>query len=47
MPVNKKNTTEMLSLRITVVDPPPDIIWALRVSAKLSGRGQAEISDDL
>jgi hypothetical protein len=31
VPANKKNTTEMLSLRITVVDPPPDIIWALQL----------------
>jgi hypothetical protein len=31
VPVNKKNAIEMLSLRITVVDPPPDIIWALQL----------------
>ena len=30
MPV-KKNMNEMLSLRITVVEPPPDIIWALQL----------------
>jgi hypothetical protein len=31
VPVNKKNTIEILSLRITVVGPPPDIIWALQL----------------
>ena len=31
MPVNKKNTIETLPLRITVVDPPPNIIWALQL----------------
>ena len=31
MQVNKKDTIELLSLRITVVDPPPDIIWALQL----------------
>jgi Family of unknown function (DUF5990) len=30
VPIDKKNAIEMLSLRITVVDPPPDIIWALQ-----------------
>jgi Family of unknown function (DUF5990) len=29
--VNKKNTIETLLLRITVVDPPPDILWALQL----------------
>src|SRR6202789_2611272 len=31
MAANKKNTIETLLLRITVVDPPPDIIWALQL----------------
>jgi hypothetical protein len=31
VPASKKNAIEMLSLRITVVDPPPDIIWALQL----------------
>jgi hypothetical protein len=31
VPVNKKNTIETLPLRITVVDPPPNIIWALQL----------------
>jgi hypothetical protein len=30
VPVNKNKTIETISLRITVVDPPPDIIWALQ-----------------
>jgi hypothetical protein len=30
VPIDKKNAIEMLSRRITVVDPPPDIIWALQ-----------------
>ena len=31
MPVAKKTSDETLSLRITVVDPPPDILWALQL----------------
>ena len=31
MPVTKKTSAETLSLRITVVDPPPDILWALQL----------------
>ena len=31
MSVNQKHTAETLSLRITVVEPPPDIIWALQL----------------
>ena len=31
MPVPKKTSAETLSLRITVVDPPPDILWALQL----------------
>ena len=31
MPVPKKTSTETLSLRITVVDPPPNISWALQL----------------
>jgi hypothetical protein len=31
MAANKKNTIETLLLRITVVDPPPDILWALQL----------------
>ena len=31
MPVIKKNMAETLSLRISVVDPPPDILWALQL----------------
>jgi hypothetical protein len=30
MPVFKKPSAETLSLRITVVDPPPNILWALQ-----------------
>ena len=31
MPVSKKTSAETLSLRITVVDPPPNILWALQL----------------
>ena len=31
MPVPKKIPAETLSLRITVVDPPPNILWALQL----------------
>jgi hypothetical protein len=31
MPVPKKTSAETLSLRITVVDPPPNILWALQL----------------
>jgi hypothetical protein len=31
VPVPKKTSTETLSLRITVVDPPPNILWALQL----------------
>ena len=31
MPATKKSSAETLSLRITVVDPPPDILWALQL----------------
>jgi hypothetical protein len=31
VPVGKKNSAETLSLRITVVDPPPNILWALQL----------------
>ena len=31
MPVSKKISAETLSLRITVVDPPPNILWALQL----------------
>jgi Family of unknown function (DUF5990) len=31
MPVNNKNTVETISLRITVVEPPPNILWALQL----------------
>ena len=31
MSVIKKNMAETLSLRISVVDPPPDILWALQL----------------
>lgn len=34
MPVPKKTSAEALSLRITVIDPPPNILWALQL-----GRG--------
>jgi uncharacterized protein DUF5990 len=30
VPVPKKTSAETLSLRITVVDPPPNILWALQ-----------------
>jgi hypothetical protein len=31
VPVPKKTSTASLSLRITVVDPPPNILWALQL----------------
>jgi hypothetical protein len=31
MPATRKHSTETLSLRITVVDPPPNILWALQL----------------
>src|SRR5271169_3580717 len=31
MAVPKKTLTETLSLRVTVVDPPPNILWALQL----------------
>lgn len=31
MPVSKKPSAETLPLRITVVDPPPNILWALQL----------------
>jgi len=31
MPTPKKTSAETLSLRITVVDPPPNILWALQL----------------
>ena len=31
MPVLKKASAETLALRITVVDPPPNILWALQL----------------
>ena len=31
MPAPKKTPAETLSLRITVVDPPPNILWALQL----------------
>ncbi len=31
MPVSKKTSAETVSLRITVVDPPPNILWALQL----------------
>jgi hypothetical protein len=31
VPVPKKTSAETLSLRITVVDPPPNILWALQL----------------
>jgi hypothetical protein len=31
MPVAKKTAAETLSLRITVLDPPPGILWALQL----------------
>ena len=31
VPVAKKISAETLSLRITVVDPPPNILWALQL----------------
>jgi hypothetical protein len=30
VPVRKKTSAETLPLRITVVDPPPNILWALQ-----------------
>lgn len=36
MQADKKKTIEVLSLRITVIDPPPNILWALQL-------GQEEI----
>jgi uncharacterized protein DUF5990 len=50
VPVNKKNAIEVLSLRITVVDPPPDIIWALQLRqdelVKPTSRTKTRISFD-
>jgi hypothetical protein len=50
VPVDKKNASEMLSLRITVVDPPPDIIWALQLGqdelVKPTSNSKAQISFD-
>jgi len=31
MPTSKEHSTESLALRITVVDPPPNILWALQL----------------
>jgi Family of unknown function (DUF5990) len=31
VPVPKKTSAETLALRITVVDPPPNILWALQL----------------
>jgi hypothetical protein len=31
VPAPKKSSAETLPLRITVVDPPPDILWALQL----------------
>ena len=31
MPSSKKTSAERLTLRITVVDPPPNILWALQL----------------
>jgi Family of unknown function (DUF5990) len=31
VPVIKKTSAETLSLRVTVVDPPPDVLWALQL----------------
>jgi hypothetical protein len=31
VPVTKKTSAETLSLRVTVVDPPPDVLWALQL----------------
>jgi hypothetical protein len=31
MPITKKNSAETLSLRITVIDPPPNVLWALQL----------------
>ena len=36
MPTSKEHPAESLALRITVVDPPPNILWALQL-------GQEEI----
>src|SRR5580698_9069342 len=50
MPVDKKNAIEMLSLRITVVDPTPGIIWALQLGrdelVKPTSNSKARISFD-
>ena len=31
MPASRKNPTESMALRIVVVDPPPNILWALQL----------------
>ena len=36
MPTSREHSAELLALRITVVDPPPNILWALQL-------GQEEI----
>jgi hypothetical protein len=50
VPVDEKNAIQMLSLRITVVDPPPDIIWALQLGrdelVKPTSNSKAQISFD-
>ena len=33
MPASKKSPSATISLRITVVDPPPNILWALQLGA--------------
>lgn len=37
MPTSREHSAELLALRITVVDPPPNILWALQL-------GQEEIA---
>ena len=50
MRANKKDTIEEVSLRISVVDPPPDIIWALQLRqdelVKPTSHTQTRISFD-
>jgi hypothetical protein len=50
VPALKKNSAETLPLRITVVDPPPNILWALQLGkaqlAKPSVTSKTRISFD-
>ena len=42
VPVLKKTSAETLSLRITVVDPPPNILWALPARSRRDSKTDLE-----